>query len=77
MCLAIPAKVIEIQGEIAKVDILGNQTFADISVLDDVRIGNYLLVHAGFAIHKYEPQEGEENLKLIQEVLEKTNRKDG
>ncbi|NUM36799.1 MAG: HypC/HybG/HupF family hydrogenase formation chaperone [Candidatus Brocadiae bacterium] len=71
MCLAIPAKVVEIQGEIAKVDILGNQTVADISVLEDVEVGSYVLVHAGFAIHKYSHEEGEENLKLIHEVLEK------
>ncbi len=72
MCLAIPAKVLEIQGETATVDILGNQTIANISVLENVQIGNYVLVHAGFAIHKYQHQEAVENLKLIEEVLQKT-----
>lgn len=72
MCLAIPAKVIEIKDQLAIVDILGNQTTADISVLDDVKVGDYILVHAGFAIQKYDPEEGEENLKLVKSLLSQT-----
>jgi hydrogenase expression/formation protein HypC len=69
MCLAVPARVIEINDQMAKVDILGNQTIANICVLDGVEVGDYVLVHAGFAIQKYDKQEGEENLKLVKELL--------
>jgi hydrogenase expression/formation protein HypC len=72
MCLAIPAKVISIREQLATVDILGNQTTADISILEDVKVGDYLLVHAGFAIQKYDPREGEENLQLVKELLSQT-----
>jgi len=69
MCLAIPARVIAINGQVATVDMLGNQTQADISVLQEVKVGDYIIVHAGFGIQKYEKEEAEANLKLIQEVI--------
>jgi hydrogenase expression/formation protein HypC len=72
MCLAIPGKVLEIKDQIALVDIMGNQTTADISVLEDVKVGDYILVHAGYAIHKYDQRDGEENLKLVSELLTRT-----
>ena len=74
MCLAIPAKVININGDEAVVDIMGNQTKANISVLDNVQIGNYILVHAGFGIEKYDDKTAEENLALITELLSNTKK---
>jgi hydrogenase expression/formation protein HypC len=72
MCLAIPAKVISIDGPRAQVDILGNQTTADISLLADIRVGDYVMVHAGFAIQKYDKQEALENLEMIKKIVVET-----
>jgi len=73
MCLAVPAKVIKIEGTTALVDMMGNQTQADISVLEGVKIGDYVMVHAGFAIQKYDEEEARESLKLIREMIDKEN----
>ncbi len=73
MCLAIPAKVIKITDPMATVEVMGNQIEANISVLDNVKIGDYILVHAGFGIQKYDNKTAEENLELIQELITKTN----
>lgn len=67
MCLSIPGKVIYIDNQMAKVDIGG--TICDISIvlLDDIRIGDFVLVHAGFAIQKLNETEAIETLKLFAE----------
>lgn len=71
VCLAIPAQVVAIENQTAQVEMLGNVTKADISLLDDVQLGDYLIVHAGFAIQKYNESEAQLTLGLIQEMLAK------
>ncbi len=68
MCLAIPAKVIELEGMNAKVDILGNVRETKLSLVEDVSVGDYVLVHAGYAIQKLEAQDAEETLELFREM---------
>lgn len=75
MCLAIPGKVIKIDNNEAVVDIMGNRTKANISVLDNIQIGDYILVHAGFGIQKYDEKTAEENLELIKGLLNSTEKK--
>lgn len=50
MCLAIPAKIIKINKNIAEVESLGVKKEVDISLVPDVKVGNFVIVHAGFAI---------------------------
>jgi hydrogenase expression/formation protein HypC len=70
MCLAIPAKVIRIQGNCAKVD-FGGGTLREIDItLVDVKIGDYVLVHAGYAIQVLNKEEAKETLRLWREILE-------
>ena len=69
MCLAVPAEVVELDGNAAVVDIGGNQREANVALLEDVKIGDYVLVHAGFAISKYEREDALETLRLWDEVL--------
>ena len=69
MCLAIPAKVIEISDFNARVDMGGNMREANLSLLEDVRVGDYVIVHAGFAISKYDAEEARLTLKLLREAL--------
>ena len=70
VCLAVPARVIEMDGRKARVDVLGNVRPADLTLLDEVRVGDYVLVHAGFAIQRLEPGDAEETLDLFREMGE-------
>ena len=72
MCLAVPAKVISIDGVMAQADMMGNMTSADISLLEKVTIGDYIMIHAGFAIQKYDEDEAMATLDLLRELFEKT-----
>ena len=70
MCLAIPAKVIKVNGNLAKVD-FGEGVLREVNVsLVDVKAGDYVLVHAGYAIQVLSEEEAMETLKLWNEILE-------
>ena len=69
MCLAVPAKVIEIDGPTARVDIEGNLREANLTLLEDVSVGDYVMLHAGFAISKYDPEEARKTLELLREAF--------
>ena len=70
MCLAVPVKVVSVEGTEAVVDAGGNRIRADLSLVDDVHPGDYVILHAGFAIQKYDPEEAEETLRLMRDMLE-------
>jgi len=68
MCLAIPAKVLKVQGDVAKVDFGG--IVRDVNVmLVEAHVGEYVLVHAGYAIHVIDKEAAEETLRLWEEIL--------
>lgn len=70
MCLAIPAKVVSVQGDEARVD-FGEGVLRDVNVtLVNAKIGEYVLVHAGYAIQVLGEEEARETLRLWNEVLE-------
>ena len=69
MCLAIPAKIMSLQGEKAQVD-FGKGVLRDVNIsLVDVHLGEYVLVHAGYAIQVLEEKEALETLSLWNDVL--------
>ncbi|MBX5326389.1 MAG: HypC/HybG/HupF family hydrogenase formation chaperone [Candidatus Bathyarchaeia archaeon] len=69
MCLAIPAKVVEIKENMAKVD-FGEGVLRDVNVtLVDIKLGDYVLVHAGYAIQVLDKESAEETLRLWKEIL--------
>ena len=70
MCLAVPAKVVELKGTEGVVELAGVRREADFSLLPDVRLGDWVIVHAGFAIEKYSEEEAQETLRLISEMLD-------
>jgi len=71
MCLAIPGKIIKIDGELAKVD-FGDGTAREVNAsLVDVKVGQYVIVHAGFAIEILDENVAKETLKLWDEILER------
>jgi hydrogenase expression/formation protein HypC len=69
MCYAIPAKILEINGETAKVDYGGVMKNVNICLLESLKIGDYILIHAGFAIEKLDKKSADETLQLIREML--------
>mgnify|MGYP000173807182 CR=1 FL=1 len=70
MCLGIPAKVVEIKGTTAVVDYGGYLREVDILLQPDVKVGDYVIVHAGAVIAKIDEKEALETIKLWKEVLE-------
>jgi len=68
MCLAIPAKVISVDGKSAKVTIEDVEYTASLLLLDDVKPGDFIMLHAGFAIEKVNPDEAAETLRLLNEI---------
>ncbi|MFH1774166.1 MAG: HypC/HybG/HupF family hydrogenase formation chaperone [Methanobacteriota archaeon] len=70
MCLAVPAQVLEIRGSEATLDFGGVKRKANISLLEDVKIGDYVIVHVGFAIQKLDEKEAKESLRYWKEILE-------
>ena len=69
MCLAAPAKVLEVSEKTVLVDYNGVRTTARLDALpDEVSPGDYVLIHTGFAIRRLSPEDGEETLRLFDEL---------
>ena len=72
LCLAIPAKVLEVNGDVAKVD-FGQGVAREVNViLVDVKVGEYVLVHAGYAIEKLDQKAAQESLDTFRAILEQS-----
>ncbi|NLK26606.1 MAG: HypC/HybG/HupF family hydrogenase formation chaperone [Euryarchaeota archaeon] len=69
MCLAIPGKVIKVEGSQADVDFGGVLRKINVSLVETVP-GEWVVVHAGFAIEKIDEEEAQETLRLWQELLD-------
>lgn len=70
VCLGIPARILSIEGELADVEIGGAVRKANIQLVPDAKIGEYVLLHAGFAIQKLDEADALETLKLLEELYE-------
>ncbi len=68
MCLAIPMEVKEIQLDTAICEIDGVRREASLMMIDDVNVGDFVLIHAGFAIEKLDAEEAEKTLQLFREI---------
>lgn len=68
MCLGIPMKIKKINADFAKVETGRLIRTVNIQMLPKIKIGDYIIVHAGFAIEKIDPQKAEETLRLINEI---------
>ena len=67
MCLAVPMKLIEFEEKNGVVEIEGVKRNVNLSFIEDPKIGDYLIVHAGFAIQRLDEEEAEENIRLMKE----------
>ncbi|HKQ76512.1 MAG TPA: HypC/HybG/HupF family hydrogenase formation chaperone [Blastocatellia bacterium] len=71
MCLAIPGRIVEIVDEangVAKVDVSGVRRNVNVALLDDAGVGDYVLIHVGFALSKVDEKEAEETLRALREL---------
>ncbi len=69
MCLAIPGEIVEIQDDVATVRIGEALRKASLMLLPDgAELGDYVIVHAGFALNKLDPEEARESLRLLSEL---------
>ena len=69
MCLGVPMRVMQIEGETARCEIDGVSREASLMMVDDVEVGDFVLIHAGFAIEKLDEEDAQETLRLFRELL--------
>jgi len=72
MCLAVPAEIVEINDDVATCRVGEGETTITASLMvldDDVQPGDFLIIHAGFAIRKLDPAEARETLKVLRDVM--------
>lgn len=70
MCLAVPGRVLSIEGDYAQVDFGGARKKVCVSLLPDLETDEYVIVHTGYAIEKMKPEEAEKTLELFREMAE-------
>ena len=74
MCLALPVKVVEVgcgpAGDWAIVDLGGVKKEISLALLDNVHVGDYVILHVGYALSKLDPEEAERTLALFSEITE-------
>ncbi len=69
MCLAIPSKIVKIEeNNIAVIDVDGVKRTASLLLVEDANVGDYVIVHAGFAIHKIDESVAMESLQILREA---------
>ena len=73
MCLSIPARIVSINGSSAEVSVGGTVFSAGLQMIENAKVGDYILLHAGFAIQKISEKEATETLNLIKEMNDSLN----
>jgi len=68
MCLSIPAKVISVNGMTARVSVGGAVVNTSLHLVDDIQIGDYVLIHSGFALQKNSETEALETINLLNDL---------
>lgn len=74
MCLAIPSKVTKIENSVGIIDVDGVTREASLLLLDDVKVGDYVIVHAGFAINKIDEEAALETLVDMRKIVNSINK---
>lgn len=69
MCLAVPVKIVEIEGMEAVVEFQGVRTRARLDLMQDCKVGDYVLVHAGFVIQKLDEKAAKESIEAWEEII--------
>ncbi len=71
MCVAVPSRIVDIEGDTATIDVEGIRRKTSLLLLEDARVGDYVIVHAGYAIHTIDQTEALETLRILREALGK------
>ncbi|CAO0819806.1 Hydrogenase maturation factor HypC [Desulfarculales bacterium] len=74
MCLAVPTKIVEIDGEMATVEVGGVLRAVSLMLVSDLKVGDYVITHAGFALHRVDEQEALASINLLRELVESVAR---
>ncbi|MBN1117687.1 MAG: HypC/HybG/HupF family hydrogenase formation chaperone [Bacteroidales bacterium] len=70
MCLSVPAKIIEINNDMAKASVGGSIIDVGLQLVEDVKLGDYVLVHTGFALEKVNEDEAIKMLEMIKQLTD-------
>jgi hydrogenase expression/formation protein HypC len=70
MCLSVPGKIVRIKRNMARVDVGGTLRDISLDLCPEVSVGEYVLIHAGFAIQKVDEEEARETLDLLRKMAE-------
>ena len=71
MCLAVPAKVIEfLDDNFARVEVGGVSKNVSLALVEDVKIGDYVIVHVGFALSRLDEEQARQSLELFSEIID-------
>jgi hydrogenase expression/formation protein HypC len=68
VCLAIPSKIVKIESGMGTIDVDGVQRTCSLLLVDDARVGDWVIVHAGFALHKIDEAAAMESLQILKEA---------
>ena len=68
MCLAIPSKIVKIENGMATIDVDGVQRKTSLLLVEDAGVGDYVIVHAGFSLHKIDEADAMESLRILKEA---------
>lgn len=71
MCVAVPGKVIEVYEDEALVEFIENKKKVNITLINDVKVGDYLLIHVGVAIEKIDKDEGKKTVEIFKNMISK------
>ena len=71
MCLAVPMKVVSLDGDMAVCELDNVRREASMAMIENPKVGDFVLIHAGFAIEKLNEKEAEENLVLFRDMIAK------
>ena len=71
MCVAVPGKVIKVYEDEALVEFIESKKKVNIALINDVKVGDYLLIHVGIAIEKIDKDEGEKTVEIFKSMISK------
>ena len=70
MCLAIPSKIVKIENGMGTIDVDGVRRTCSLLLVEDAGVGDWVIVHAGFALHKIDEAAAQTTLKILKEAAE-------
>ena len=77
MCLGIPAKIVKIENNMGTIDVEGTRREISLLLQEDAKVGDYVIVHAGFAIQKIDEAEALETLRFLRQIVTELDEKFG